>query len=479
MQPASPKSAPPQPIGRGFWTDAWDRTLRRPSTKLALAWITAIAIFAVIAPLIASGHPLILRHLDGSGAVLRTEFPLIRYLDPADWLALGSAAVISLLCIAPLRAMRRLQGLLISVIAIPCVIAIGLSWNRAPDIFDYHERTARGAAEAFYTIVPWSPTERPGDRDASNLPPGSTGDAALVDVVLSGMTEGVPLTQDQLELVRDRITKLPLREERRHALRAEVEALAALSPVPPAPLRSALSARLAGSGRIHMLGTDADGQDVLSQMLHACRLACSIGIVSTGIALIIGVTIGAVAGYCGGSIDLVLSRIIEVFMGVPLLFILIVASGLFPRNLHITMAIIGCFTWMGAARFTRAEFLRLRDQDFVLAARAAGAPLRSILFRHMLPSAITPILIDSSFAISAAIVLEATLSYLGLGPVDAASWGRLLADAAGESGDFHWWLAFFPGLAIFLTALSYNMLGEALRDAADPRTSRSIRDNPA
>jgi peptide/nickel transport system permease protein len=137
------------------------------------------------------------------------------------------------------------------------------------------------------------------------------------------------------------------------------------------------------------------------------------------------------------------------------------------------MAIIGCFTWTGMARFTRAEFLKLRNQDFVQSARAVGLPLHAILFRHMLPNGVAPVLVDTSFAIAAAILAESTLSYLGLGPVDTASWGKLLSSAMNAEGEFKWWLAVFPGVAIFLTVLSYNILGEALRDAIDPKLKKA------
>jgi peptide/nickel transport system permease protein len=135
--------------------------------------------------------------------------------------------------------------------------------------------------------------------------------------------------------------------------------------------------------------------------------------------------------------------------------------------------IIGCVSWTGAARFTRAEFFKLRKQDFVQGAQAAGLPLRSVLFRHMLPNGVTPVLVDASFAVAAAIIAEATLSYLGLGPDGQSSWGKLLSSATGTTGTFVWWLAIFPGLAIFLTVLSYNMLGEAMRDAIDPKLRKA------
>jgi peptide/nickel transport system permease protein len=144
-----------------------------------------------------------------------------------------------------------------------------------------------------------------------------------------------------------------------------------------------------------------------------------------------------------------------------------------PRNTYVMMAIIGCFTWHGAARFTRAEFFRLRNQDFVQSANAVGLPLRSILFKHMLPNGVTPVLVDASFSIAAAILFETILSYLGLGPEEQPSWGKLLSDATAEAGAFSWWLAIFPGFAIFLTVLSYNLIGEALRDAIDPKLKKA------
>jgi peptide/nickel transport system permease protein len=221
------------------------------------------------------------------------------------------------------------------------------------------------------------------------------------------------------------------------------------------------------------LGTDAIGADVLSQMIWACRLSISIGLVSTGISLLIGVTLGAIAGYFGGRVDLLLQRMVEIFMAIPVLFLLIVAAGVLPRNTYVMMALIGCFSWTGAARFTRAEFLKLRRQDFVQSAQSVGLPLRLILFRHMLPNGITPVLVDASFAVAAAITVEATLSFLGLGPDGQASWGKLLSSATASTGTFVWWLAVFPGGAIFLSVLAYNVLGESLRDAIDPKLRKA------
>ncbi|MHC4247418.1 MAG: ABC transporter permease, partial [Planctomycetota bacterium] len=221
------------------------------------------------------------------------------------------------------------------------------------------------------------------------------------------------------------------------------------------------------------LGTDPIGRDVLTQMMHACRLSISIGLVSTGISVVIGIVIGSLMGYFGGWVDLVLSRVVEIFMAIPVLFLLIVAASALPRNTYVMMAIIGCVTWTGSARFIRAEFLKLRNQDFVQSCRAVGLPLHSTLFRHMLPNGITPVLVQASFGIAAAIIAEATLSYLGLGPYGQSSWGKLLSLTTGETGVFLWWMAVFPGVAIFLTVLAYNVLGENFRDAIDPKMRKA------
>ena len=225
--------------------------------------------------------------------------------------------------------------------------------------------------------------------------------------------------------------------------------------------------------RDFILGTDPIGRDVLSQMLHACRLSISIGLVSTGLSVLIGVIVGSLMGYFGVWVDLVLSRIVEIFMAVPVLFLLIVAASVLPRNTYVMMVIIGCVTWTGSARFIRAEFLKLRNQDFVQSCRAVGLPLHSTLFRHMLPNGVTPVLVQASFGVAAAIIAEATLSYLGLGPYGQSSWGKLLSLTTGETGVFLWWMAVFPGVAIFLTVLAYNVLGENFRDAIDPKMRKA------
>lgn len=245
------------------------------------------------------------------------------------------------------------------------------------------------------------------------------------------------------------------------------------TPIPFSPddrLRDQVDVRLKPPSAVHWLGTTGTGADLASNMIHATRTALTIGFISTGIAIIVGVFIGGLMGYFAGWVDLLGMRLVEIVSAIPTLLLLLCFVAVFKPNLYMMMIIIGLTSWEGYAVFTRAEFLSLRQRDFVQAAIAAGIPLRSVLFRHMLPNGMTPVLVSASFGVASAILAESTLSFLGIGlGVDEASWGKLLADARSVGGTFYWWLAIFPGLAIFLTVFSYNLIGEALRDALDPK----------
>jgi len=244
-----------------------------------------------------------------------------------------------------------------------------------------------------------------------------------------------------------------------------------LPPVPYSPrdyLRDQGDTGFQPPSRAHWLGTEENGADVLSRMIHAARIALGIGLVATGIALVIGVLIGGLMGYFSGIVDIIGMRLVEIFEAIPTLFLLLTFVAFFGRNLYIMMVIIGITGWTGYARYLRAEFLKLRQQDFVQAAIAAGAGTPSILFRHMLPNGIAPVLVAASFGFASAILAEATLSFLGLGLVDSPSWGQMLNQAV-RSSAFNWWMAIFPGGAIFLTVFAYNLIGDALRDAIDPK----------
>jgi peptide/nickel transport system permease protein len=191
-------------------------------------------------------------------------------------------------------------------------------------------------------------------------------------------------------------------------------------------------------------------------------------LIASGIALFIGVIVGGLMGYFSGIVDMLGMRLVEIFEDIPTLFLLLTFVAFFGRSLYMMMVIIGITGWSGYARYVRQEFLKLRKQDYVQAAVASGLPLSSILFRHMLPNGIAPLLVAVSFGVAGAILSEATLSFLGLGVVDAPSWGQML-DQAVKSSTFNWWMAVFPGGAIFMTVFAYNLIGEAFRDAIDPK----------
>lgn len=225
--------------------------------------------------------------------------------------------------------------------------------------------------------------------------------------------------------------------------------------------------------RKHWLGREQLGSDVASRLIHASRIALAVGFIAEGIAVVIGVILGAMMGYFAGVVDIIGMRLVEVFSAIPTLYLLLAFVAYFGRNLYIIMVIIGVTSWTGYTVFTRAEFLRLRNQDFVQAAQALGLPLRSILFRHIFPNGMSPVLVSLSFGVASAILAEATLSFLGVGVVGEPSWGQLLNQATKGGGGFNWWLAVFPGLVIFLTVFGYNLIGESVRDAVDPHLKKA------
>ncbi len=226
---------------------------------------------------------------------------------------------------------------------------------------------------------------------------------------------------------------------------------------------------------VYLLGTDELGRDVFARMLQGSFVSLTIGFVAVGISVFIGIVAGGLAGYYGNlkvgflTVDAMIVGVIEMMLCFPTFFILLTAIALLPPSIYTIMIIIGLTSWMGTALFVRAEFLSLRNQDFVVAAEALGLPQRRIIFRHMVPNAIAPVLVSATIGVASAILTESALSFLGFGvPPPDATWGNILSDGKGFIFDAPW-LFFIPGMAIFVVVLAFNLVGEGMREALNPK----------
>jgi peptide/nickel transport system permease protein len=235
------------------------------------------------------------------------------------------------------------------------------------------------------------------------------------------------------------------------------------------PNREAVPAQSWPRLGVYLLGTDELGRDVFARMLQGSFVSLSIGFVAVGIAVAIGIAIGGIAGYYRSWVDTVLMRFTDVMLCFPTMFLILTVVALLPPSIYNIMVVIGVTGWMGSARFVRAEFLSLREQDFVVAARALGLRERRIIFRHMVPNAVAPVLVSATIGVADAILAESALSFLGFGVQPPfATWGNILADGRGYLLDAPW-LFFVPGFAIFVVVLAFNLVGEGVRDAWNPR----------
>jgi peptide/nickel transport system permease protein len=461
-----PLAAPePEPVRqRTLIGQALYDTFGQTGAKLGLVWIAVLATVGVFAPLIANSHPLVMR-IKGQGLT----WPLLRHLSAVDVCLFAFFAYA-----VWVMTRRATAGAKLALVLWPPLVlaAVVVTWRYGPDALNLRLRRLAtspvtfGIAAFNITVLLallaglWGVVlvtirfVRAQPRPAAIIAAG----AALL------MCAAAVLVRPPENVVYETY------REAEKAGRVEF-ALRTLVPYSPNDrLRDRPEEILRPPGGTHWLGTTAYGEDMLSRMLYACRVALTIGFIATGIATVIGVAFGGVMGYFGGMLDLLGMRFVEIVEAIPTLILLLIVTVFFGRNLYLMMVVIGLITWTSDARFIRAEFLKLRNQDFVHAAVAAGLGRFSIIFRHMLPNGVAPVLVNASFGIASAISLESVLSFLGLGlGPDDPSWGQLLEQARTGSTGFNWWIATFPGAAIFLTVFSYILIGESMRDAIDPR----------
>lgn len=403
----SPMDQPVLSAPRPYWGWVAVRLFRPLLVRLCAAYLAVLVLIALLVPLIANGQPYTCVVPATAGHAAVREYPLFRDLGTVSWILLVVAAALGA------------QGVVISLS------------HRLPKA----QRMMRRRVGA---------------------------------VVITGIT--IIAGSLIAALHHNRLDAVNYRSLARHGLITH----AVFPPVPwgyaeMEPLSKGLINQY--PSHRHWLGTDGDGRDELSRLLWGARIAMGVGFVSQIIALAMGIVVGALTGYFGGIFDIILMRLVEMVESIPTFFLILTFVAVYGRHILDIMVIIGVTGWTGYARLLRAEFFRIRNLDYVLAAQGAGMPLWRVLFKHMLPNGVTPVLVSAGFGLAGAVTIEASLSYLGVGvQPPTASWGSMLNSAGNPATVFRWWQALGPGMLIFITVLAFNLFAESLRDAIDPTT---------
>ncbi len=403
----SPMNQPVLPAPRPYWGWVAARLFRPLLVRLCAAYLAVLVLIALLVPLMANGQPYTCIVPATASHAAMRDYPLFRDLSSVDWILLVVAGALAVQVVV-MSMSRRLAG---------------------------PQRMMRRRIGA----------------------------VVITGIIIIAGSLIAALHHNRLDAVN-------YRSLARHGLITH----AVFPPVPwgyaeMEPLSKGLINQF--PSRRHWLGTDGDGRDELSRLLWGARIAMGVGFVSQIIALALGIVVGALTGYFGGIFDIILMRLVEMVESIPTFFLILTFVAVYGRHILDIMVIIGVTGWTGYARLLRAEFFRIRNLDYVLAAQGTGMPLWRVLFKHMLPNGVTPVLVSAGFGLAGAVTIEASLSYLGVGvQPPTASWGSMLNSAGNPATVFRWWQALGPGMLIFITVLAFNLFAESLRDAIDPTT---------
>ncbi|HYG74136.1 MAG TPA: ABC transporter permease [Planctomycetota bacterium] len=413
--PGHPEQTLPEVAPKGYWDLVWGQFKKNKIALVSFATIFLLMLVAAWSPLLANGKPLIWTR-DG-----KTTYPLLQYLvAPTSTLSID----------------YFFNYLLFVSLTLP--VTLGLAY------FLSRSEARRKTRQRLY------------------LQFGLAG-AVLAVIPFLGFSDRTLLRKWRMDSI-----DYPRLAQELDRSKGDYALFPPVGEDPITPTRDYLKKPSAQ----HPLGTDREGRDVLARMLHGARVSLSVGFVAETIAVLLGVFFGALAGYYRGWVDIAISRFIEIVICFPSFFlILTIVAFIEPekRSIFHIMIVIGATGWTGIARLVRGEFLKLADQDFVQSARALGCSNSRLMFRHILPNAMGPVLVSAAFGVAGAILTESGLSYLGFGaPPPTPTWGEMISQGK-EHLDEAWWLIVYPGLSIFFTVTVYNLAGDGLRDAMDPK----------